>query len=238
MQAEGWQVWFPLGWGWGSTGPVARAQPCPPPQAASTCCSPTGTAGQDAAGSTLPPRGQAPGRCLDRDRSSCRAWAGILNPGTAKAGARVTPTLRMGTLRLSGYRDLAGSQGSEAAEPGGPGLACWRPPCLHSGACPHRPPEWLSSISLGTLIQMALSETCRGSGCPHVSGLLEPLPPGHPAFCVGGTCELPLSHQLQLHWSSLSTQWFFLPQGLCTGSPVPEAHTSLRCVPPPQRGPP
>lgn len=113
-------------------------------------------------GALYAPRGQALGRCLDCDRSSCLAQGGIINPGVARAGGSITPTLWMGTLRLSGCRDLVGSQGSEVAEPGGPGLACWQPTCLHCGASPHRPPEWLSFVSLETLIQMALGESLAG----------------------------------------------------------------------------
>lgn len=60
-------------------------------------------------GALCPPRGQAPGRCLACDRSSCQAWGGIINPGTAEAGASINPTLRMGTLRLSSSHDLARS---------------------------------------------------------------------------------------------------------------------------------
>lgn len=67
---------------------------------------------------------------LDCDRSSCLAWGGIINPGVARAGGSITPTLWMGTLRLSGCRDLVRSQGSEVAEPGGPGLAGCHMPAL------------------------------------------------------------------------------------------------------------
>lgn len=61
---------------------------------------------------------------------------GSVNPSAAEAGASVTPTLRMGTVRLSGCRGLAWSQGSEVAEPEGPGLACQLPTCLHWGLSP------------------------------------------------------------------------------------------------------
>lgn len=105
-------------------------------------------------GALCAPRGQAPGRCLDRNRSSCLARGGIINPGAAEAGASVTPTFWMQTVRLSGCRDLARPQGSEVAELGGPGLAHWLPTCLYCGAGPHRPPERLSFFSLETLIQM------------------------------------------------------------------------------------
>ena len=94
--------------------------------------------------------------------AAARPRVGSVNPTVAEPGASIAPTLHTGALRLSCCRDLAQSQGSEVAEPGGPGLVCWLPTCLRSGACPHRPPRWLNSASLETLIQMALGESLVG----------------------------------------------------------------------------
>lgn len=208
---------FLQGGGWAALGQRPGPSPAPTaPRAPSTCPSPMGTAGQDVAGSGAL-RGPAPGRCPDRDRSSCQAWGGVVNPRTAEAGASLTPTLWTGTLRLGSCQDLAGSQGSEATGPGGPGPALWLPTGLHSRADPHRPPERLRSGSLETLTQTALGESLAG-----VVG-------GRPLEVGSGSGPFPCP-QLQLHRPSLYSM------GLPASGPL---HGQSLCLgPPPQRGPP
>lgn len=82
----GRQARFPPGWGLGLRSAHSQGRalpPAPPPRAPSTCSSPAGTAGREPLpGALRAPRGQGPGRCPDRDRSSCQAGSGIVvHPG-------------------------------------------------------------------------------------------------------------------------------------------------------------
>lgn len=74
----GRQARFPPGWGLG-----LRPAPSPPTPGSQHLLLPSWDSGPGAAARSPPcPRGQGPGRCPDRDRSSCQAGSGIVvHPG-------------------------------------------------------------------------------------------------------------------------------------------------------------
>lgn len=149
----GRQARFPPGWGLGlrSAHSQGRALPlAPPPRAPSTCSSPAGTAGREPLpGALRAPEDRALAGVRTVTEAAARPGVGSLFIPGCGAGASVTPTLWMGTPRPSGRRELARSQGSEAAEPGGPGLACRLPTGLHSAARPRRLPGGSASSRRG-----------------------------------------------------------------------------------------
>lgn len=98
---------------------------------------------------SVPPEDRALAGVRTVTEAAARPGVGSLFIPGCGAGASVTPTLWMGTPRPSGRRELARSQGSEAAEPGGPGLACRLPTGLHSAARPRRLPGGSASSRQG-----------------------------------------------------------------------------------------
>lgn len=92
-----WRSGFPLAGGWASCcqwpGPS-----CVPPRGSALCPAPSTCS--SLTGTPLSLRGQALAGGWTRAEAAARPRVGPANLSTAKAGAGVTPTLQMGTLRL------------------------------------------------------------------------------------------------------------------------------------------